>query len=124
MADALSAHERALETGGLDGIPNLGLVESAIARPYNGHYRAIEKKAAALVESMSTNHGFADGNKRTTIILTHLLLKKSGYELVPIDTDIDLNHAVEKLVLSIVRHEIEFDAIVEWFKSRLQKMDN
>jgi prophage maintenance system killer protein len=38
-------------------------------RPYNGYYRPIEKKAAALVESMGGNHGFIDGNKRTAVIL-------------------------------------------------------
>jgi prophage maintenance system killer protein len=68
LADALSAHERALQTGGLSGIPNIGMVESAIARPYNGHYQPIARKAAALLQSISTNHGFADGNKRTAII--------------------------------------------------------
>ncbi|MSO89334.1 MAG: hypothetical protein EXQ89_05135 [Rhodospirillaceae bacterium] len=48
---------------------NIGLIESAIARPYSGYYRSIVKKAAALLESMASNHGFADGNKRTTLIL-------------------------------------------------------
>ena len=65
--DALSAQERALTFGGLDGISNLSLVESAIARSYTGYYLPIWKKAAALVESMAGNHGFADGNKRTTL---------------------------------------------------------
>jgi hypothetical protein len=31
----------------MHGIVNLGLVESAIHRPYNGYYRRIERKAAA-----------------------------------------------------------------------------
>jgi prophage maintenance system killer protein len=77
LADALSAHARALRTGGRDGIPNIELVASAIERPYNGYYREIARKASALVQSMSGNHGFADGNKRTTIILTHLLLSRA-----------------------------------------------
>ncbi len=122
IADALSAHDRALQTGGLPGIPDIGLVESAIHRPYHGYYRTIAQKASALVQSMAGNHGFADGNKRSTIILTHLLLLKSGYQLVPLATDDPLDVAMEELVLSVVRHELEFDKIVNWFNERLVRL--
>ena len=54
---------RALLFGGLPGIRDLGLIESAVSRPFTGYYRSIESKAAALVQSMSGNHGFIDGNK-------------------------------------------------------------
>lgn len=121
LADALSAHARALQTGGRAGIPNIQLIASAIERPYSGYYREIARKASALVESMSGNHGFADGNKRTTIILTHLLLSKSGYRLRPLRTDGSLDVAMEELVLAVVRHELVFDQIVDWFKQRLRR---
>jgi death-on-curing protein len=53
------AHDYALSRyGGLPGIRDLGLIESALARPYSGYYRPIEKKAAALVHSLTLNHGF------------------------------------------------------------------
>jgi death-on-curing protein len=119
FADALSAHERALRTGGLAGIASANLVHSAIARPYNGHYRPIAKKASALVQSMSGNHGFLDGNKRTTIILTHLLLSRSGYQLIPRKDDDALDVAMENLVLAVVQHKLTFDSVVEWFEMRL-----
>ena len=122
LADALSAHARALQTGGRAGIPNLHLVESAIERPYSGYYRGIARKAAALVQSMAGNHGFADGNKRTTIILTHLLLSKSGYRLRPLQTDGPPDVAMEELVLAVVRHELAFEQIVDWFKDRLCRL--
>jgi death-on-curing protein len=98
------------------------LVESAIGRPYNGYYRDIASKASALVESMSGNHGFTDGNKRTTIILTHLLLSRSGYRLRPLRTDGPLDVAMEELVLAVVRHELIFDQIVSWFEDRLCRL--
>jgi len=53
LADALSAHERALRFGGVDGIFNLHMIESAIARPYDGYHESIEEKATALVASQS-----------------------------------------------------------------------
>lgn len=81
MGDALEAHNTAIKYGGLPGILNLSLVESAISRPYNGYCRPIRKKTAALIESVCRNHGFADGNKRTCLLLLVLLLDRSGYGL-------------------------------------------
>ncbi|MBM3541298.1 MAG: type II toxin-antitoxin system death-on-curing family toxin, partial [Alphaproteobacteria bacterium] len=83
----MSAHRRALEFGGRAGVLDIGLVESAIGRPYSGFYRSLPAKAAALIQSMATNHGFADGNKRTTVILLDTLLTKSGYRLRPLRGD-------------------------------------
>ncbi|MCH7539555.1 MAG: Fic family protein [Proteobacteria bacterium] len=76
------------------------MVDSAISRPYNGYYRPIARKVAALVESMATNHGFTDGNTRTSLILMHTLLVKSGYELVPLKTDRSRDAAAEKMVMA------------------------
>jgi death-on-curing protein len=100
------------------------LVESAIARPYSGYYRGIARKAAALVESVATNHGFADGNKRTAVILTHLLLRKSGYELVPLGTDASLDIEVETIVLSVVNRDVSFEDLVGWFRARIRRSEH
>ena len=80
-ADALKAHEDALLDGGRPGILDLDRVLSAIGRPYHGYHRNIHAKAAALLEAVATSHGFTDGNKRTALILTHILLDRSGYVL-------------------------------------------
>jgi death on curing protein len=106
----------------LAGIPNSALVESAIARPYSGYYRKIAEKAAALVQSMAGNHGFADGNKRTTLILVHLMLKKSDYELVPLATDDSLNLAAEQMVLGSVNRDLDFNQLVDWFTLRIKRI--
>ncbi len=81
------------------------------------------RKASALVESMATNHGFADGNKRTTVILLHLLVSKSGYEIAPIFNQGSPSHEVEDMVLDVVNHDLDYDALVEWFRSRLHKLN-
>ena len=99
----------------------MGMVESAIARPYSGYYRRIERKAAALVQSLATNHGFADGNKRTTVILLYTLLAKSDYELSTLDCDQSLDDAVEKMILDVVNRQISLDELIEWFKKRLHR---
>ena len=116
--DALDAHEQALLLGGRPGVINLGSIESAIARPYSGYYRTISRKAAALVESVVGNHGFTDGNKRTTLILVNLLLERSGYRLTPSDTDKSIQKEVEDMILDVAKRQRSFDDLVEWFRKR------
>lgn len=100
------------------------MVQSAIARPYSGYYRSIARKAAALVQSVATNHGFADGNKRTAVILMHLLLRRSGYELAPLGTATSLEQEVEAVVLAVVNRQISFDDFVKWFRRRIRRVEH
>ena len=58
-------------------IADYGLVESALARPQASvfgeeAYPTFHQKAAALLQSMDTNHALADGNKRTAWAATRL----------------------------------------------------
>ncbi len=119
MGDAIGAHEKALEFGGRKGIQDLGLIESAIARPYNGYYRPIYKKAAALLHSVASNHGFTDGNKRTAFILFHLFLENSGYEIES-QSHLTAEDEVEHLIMDVVTKFIDFDELVVWIKKRIR----
>jgi death-on-curing protein len=121
LADAFSAHERALTLGGLDGIPNPSLVESAIKRPYSGYYREISQKAAALAQSMAGNHGFADGNKRTTLILLHALIRNSGYQLVAAGNE-DLDQELENIILAAASNATSIDHLIGWFRPRIRRI--
>lgn len=84
----LFIHDRAVKRyGGAHGVRDLGLVESAVARPqatFGGEYLyvSIFDKAAALLQSLLKNHPFVDGNKRTALTSAGLFLKKNGYELI------------------------------------------
>jgi death-on-curing protein len=91
------------------------LVQSAIARPYDGYHRSIAGKAAALVESVSRNHGFADGNKRTSLILLTLLLTRSGFKLLA------TNEEAENMVVDVVTKQLTFNELVAWFRVRIRK---
>ena len=122
LGDALDAHAQALRFGELSGVIDLGLVESAIARPYSGYYRDIRRKAAALVESMVGNHGFADGNKRTTVILLNLLLENSGYRLAPSSKHRSIQKDVEEMVLDVAEGRLSFAHLVEWFAGRTTRI--
>lgn len=78
----LAAHEEALkEHGGPEGVRDMGLLESALARPknlfvYSDEPPTLARLAAAYAKGIVANHPFVDGNKRTafTVSLTFLLL--------------------------------------------------
>lgn len=69
--DIIQLHHFSIEKfGGADGLRDLGLLESAAARPYQTFgrsdlYPGALEKAAAIIESIIINHQFIDGNKRT-----------------------------------------------------------
>lgn len=57
------------ETGGIDGIRDMALLESAISNPFQSFagkevYPSIQQKAARLGFGLVKNHAFIDGNKR------------------------------------------------------------
>lgn len=117
----IEAHEIALTFGGRKGCLSRDAIESAIARPYSGYYRSVSQKAAALVQSLASNHGFVDGNKRTTLLVLQLFLKRSGYALgnVPIE---QMNDEVEQLILRAAVRGFDFDVAVNWFRARIRRI--
>ena len=101
--------------GGSDGIRDDGLLESAIARPYQTFggedlYPTAFEKAAAIAESLIINHPFVDGNKRTGFLAMLAILHEGNLEItVPNDT-------IYNFVINISTGEIKFEQIVEWLK--------
>src|ERR1700722_17715398 len=117
IEDVLLAHEGALLYGGMTGIRDIGLIESAIGRPFSGYYRSIAEKAAALVHSLALNHGFIDGNKRTAVLVLALFLERSGYELRT-SSESSLNTEIENMILGVVDHSLGIAELVQWMKER------
>jgi death-on-curing protein len=118
LQEVLAAHDFALTFGGLRGIRDLGAIEAAVARPYCGYYRSIAKKVAALVQSLASNHGFIDGNKRTALLMMNLLLLRSGYFLRG-ESEQQINTDVEAMILALVEHHMSFDDVVAWLELRI-----
>jgi len=83
-ADCLAFHDALLARfGGLGGIRDEGLLESALNRPLHlfhyGDPGAFEL-AAAYAEGIVKNHPFLDGNKRSGLMAAALLLEANGWE--------------------------------------------
>ena len=84
LSEAL--HVIAAATGGPAAVRDLGLLESALARPATqlfgqAAYESLALKAAALMESVVQNHALLDGNKRAGLAITAVFLHINGCPL-------------------------------------------
>lgn len=107
--------------GGSLGVRDLGLVESAVARPhatFDGEYLYIPifDKTAALLQSLLKNHPFVDGNKRTALTSAGLFLKKNGYKLIN-------NHEQEvEFAIRVDNGNLTIEHISKWLKEHSVKI--
>ena len=82
VEEVLAIHEALVDRfGGLGGVRDLGLLESALYRPRTGYYRDLVEMAAALFESLIMNHSFVDGNKRAAFFAADVFLRLNGYKI-------------------------------------------
>ncbi len=85
---ARAVHRRQIaEHGGLDGVRDPGLLTSALERPksllaYGDPAPDLAALAAAYAWGVARNHPFADGNKRTALVLLRLFLRLNGADLM------------------------------------------
>lgn len=108
--------------GGSHGIRDLGLIQSAIARPQSSFggedlYPDIFDKAAALFHSLMFNHAFVDGNKRTTIVSTARFLSLNGFEL-----DVSKDEFVS-FPLRVENKHLSIEEISKWLGKHSKKVD-
>jgi death on curing protein len=97
--------------GGADGIRDLGLLESALARPQNKFaYGAtnLAVLAAAYGFGITGNHPFVDGNKRTALASMIVFLNLNGLDLAA------SQEAATAVVLALAAGEIGEDVLASW----------
>ena len=87
LDEVLSLHEEQIRLfGGLGGIRDLGLLQSAmgsVTATFGGAFlhETLFEMAAAYLFHISRNHPFADGNKRVGIAAALTFLEMNGVEL-------------------------------------------
>jgi death-on-curing protein len=111
----LAVHEEQLaEHGGAAGVRDLGLLESALARPQNqaayGNPDAADL-AAAYGVGLAKNHPFIDGNKRTAFVAVELFLALNGHNLVADDADCVLT------MLSVAAGSLDEPGFAAWLRT-------
>ncbi len=116
VQEVLFIHARLIATtGGEHGIRDLGLLESAVARPqaaFGGEdlYPDLWRKTAALMQSLVQNHPFVDGNKRTGITAAAMFLRRNGRILQT------SNAELERFTLWVTEERPSLDEMANWFE--------
>ena len=101
------------ETGGSDGLRDVGLLESAINSPFQQFgnedlYPTIQQKVSRLCFGLVNNHPFVDWNKRIGAHVMLVFLALNGIELEY--TQYELSSTILKLASS----EISYQQLTRW----------
>ncbi len=108
-------HDRMLaEFGGLSGVRDEGLLESALARPqhlfhYGGEV-SLFQLAGSYCYGIVRNHPFIDGNKRTGFVVARVFLLINGVSFSPAQGE--PAHVIKALAAG----EIGEGELVRWFE--------
>lgn len=110
----LLLHDQLLsQSGGLQGVRDEGLLESALEAPFQAFgdadaYPSLQQKAARLGYGLIKNHPFLDGNKRIGAHAMLVFLALNGVEL---------SHSQEELsdiILAVAAGEKEYKDLLGW----------
>ncbi len=114
---ALAIHDRQLaEHGGISGVRDSGMLESALARPRNQWAYGEDDHmalAAAYAFGLARNHPFGDGNKRTAWVLARLFLRLNGHRIA-FSPD-----AAIAAALALAAGDLSEAELAQWFRERL-----
>ncbi len=114
---AIAAHaEQLAEHGGGEGVRDIGLLDSAMARAQNlAGYGVpdVAELAAAYAFDISRNHPFIDGNKRTALVVSETFLALNGFELNATDAELVV------AFLALAAGDLPEDELADWFRGHL-----
>ncbi|MBI5086249.1 MAG: type II toxin-antitoxin system death-on-curing family toxin [Acidobacteria bacterium] len=116
LPDVLAMHADQIERyGGSHGLRDPGLLEAALYRPQTGYYADLIEEAAALWESLSQNHPFIDGNKRTAFAATYTFLAINGAQVTA-----DPEGTFDFVSRLYENDEFRFEALVPWLRGHIK----
>jgi death-on-curing protein len=121
-AIAMAIHDEAIyEFGGLAGLRDPGLLQSALDRPPRNLLAhkprsAMFELAATLCVGIAKNHPFNDGSKRTALLVTRAFLYLNGQALEP-------SQAGEVTTLvAVAEGSMRERELVEWLKANSSRL--
>lgn len=114
----LAVHDEQLaEHGGASGTRDLGLFESALARPRNlAQYGSpdLADLAAAYGFGLARNPPFVDGNKRTAFVAVELFLALNAVALLADDA------SCVSTMLAVAAGQMDEAAFAQWLRQHVQ----
>lgn len=106
--------------GGPEGVRDLGLLESALARPQNKFAygeRNLAALAAAYGFGIARNHPFIDGNKRTALASVIVFLGLNRIEL-------DASQAsATAMILGLAAGEMSEEVLARWIADNTRLLE-
>lgn len=118
--EILVLHQQLIDRyGGLPGIRDEGLLDSALNTPFQGFgkidfYPTIPEKAVRLRFGLVKNHPFFDGNKRIGAMVLTVLLDLNHYSLRATKGELS------KIILQLAANEISDKDLLQWVYDRLE----
>ena len=118
----LAIHNQQLaEHGGAPGVRDIGLLESALARPQHlgsyGDRSDVAALAAAYGYGLIRNHPFVDANKRTSLVVVELFLVLNGCRLLA------ENAECVAAMLSLAEGTISEAEFAAWIQARVGRYE-
>ena len=104
--------------GGLPGLRDAGMLESALDRPRNkSAYETPElpELAAAYAYAIARNHPFADGNKRTSLLALYTFLGINEIDFVVPEA------SAAAMILSLAAGEVSEESLARWIRDNWPK---
>ena len=104
--------------GGLAGLRDQNLVESALSRPEQLHTYGqpppdAAQLAAAYAYGLARHHGFSDGNKRTAWVVARVFLADNDIQLA--FSEIDAIHTMQ----AVASGTLDEQQLAVWFRQRM-----
>jgi death-on-curing protein len=111
-ADCLAIHDMMLaQHGGLAGVRDDGLLESALSKPrhlFAYTSPTLAELAASYAAGTILNHPFLDGNKRTGFMVAATFLELNGMEVTATE------ESVIDMTLALASGKLKQPAYAEW----------
>ncbi len=118
VEEVVAIHDALIhETGGMMGLREVGALASAVMRPQIGYYDGIIEEAAALLESLTVNHPFVDGNKRTAFAVTDAFLRMNGSLI-----DCDSEETYRFFMRLFKNNAFRFAELREWLENHVRPL--
>jgi death-on-curing protein len=104
--------------GGLAGMRDAALLESALDRPRNKwayESAKLPELAAAYGYGIAKNHPFVDGNKRTSLLAIYTFLGINGVDFIVPEAD------AAAIIFALAAGEVSEESLTRWIRDNWPK---
>ena len=115
IEQVLEIHSNMIEIfGGLSGVKNISLLESAVLSPQLGYYEDDIEMICAIMYGICQNHPFNDGNKRTSAVVGEYLLSEINLKL-------DMNNdELEQVIWNLADGKLSKEQLTEIIRNNVK----